>query len=65
MKVVFDGAAQYHPATGLDLVPGEMEVDADKGGALIAAGLVQPAAEEKPARRRTVAPEPASAGEKE
>lgn len=66
MKVVFDGAtAQYHPGVGLDLQPGENEVTAEQGAQLVATGLVREV-EEKPARRRQAAPEPAPvAGAKE
>lgn len=42
MKVRFDGDVPvYHPATGLELVPGTFTVDAEKGAQLIAAGLVK------------------------
>lgn len=42
MKVKFDGPRpEYHPATGLELVPGTFEVDDDKGAQLVAAGLVK------------------------
>lgn len=46
MKVVFDGSVpSYHPATGLELVPGTFEVDDAKGAQLLAAGLVKEAPE--------------------
>jgi hypothetical protein len=52
MKVVFDGTvATYHPATGLDLSPGENEVADDKGEQLLAAGLVRKPSEGKRARK--------------
>jgi hypothetical protein len=42
MKVKFPGLVpEYHPATGLDLVPGTFVVDDDKGAQLVAAGLVK------------------------
>ena len=42
MKVEFDGPGPvYHPATGLDLVPGEFEVADEKGAQLVEAGLVR------------------------
>jgi hypothetical protein len=65
MKVVFDAtSAQYHPGAGIDLQPGENEVTAEQGAQLVAAGLVREV-EEKPARRRQAASEPAPAGAKE
>jgi hypothetical protein len=68
MRVVFDAeSAQYHPGVGLDLQPGENEVSAEQGAELLAAGLVRVVepVEEKPARRRSAAPEPAPVASKE
>ena len=48
MKLIFDGdTAVYHPATGLDLQPGEHEYPDDKAEQLIAAGLHKPKAKGK------------------
>lgn len=45
MKLVFDGPdRQYHPATGLDLIPGEADYPDEQAEALKAAGLREPKA---------------------
>lgn len=52
MKLLFDGsAAQYHPATGLTLQPGEAEYPDDKAAELLATGLVRKPAEGKRAKK--------------
>jgi hypothetical protein len=52
MRLVYDGETrQYHPATGLDLVPGEHDYPDDKAEQLLAAGL------KKPSTRRAAAQE--------
>lgn len=43
MRLIFDGGdRQYHPATGLDLVPGEHEYPDEKAAQLVAIGLRKP-----------------------
>lgn len=39
MRLVYDGPAAYHPATGLDLVPGEHDYPDDKVEQLLPLGL--------------------------
>lgn len=55
MKLVFDGDRQYHPATGLELVPGEHEYPDGQAEALLAAGLRKPSTTPKPARAAAAA----------
>ena len=50
MKVQNVGVG-YHPGTGLDLVPGEMEVSEEQAATLEAAGLLE-------AKSKRRAPEP-------
>jgi hypothetical protein len=42
----------YHPATGLDLVDGEMEVTDDQGAQLVAARLAVASPEPSPKKAR-------------
>jgi hypothetical protein len=41
VKVIYEGPPAVHPGTGLELVPGEMEVEPEQGAALLEAGLVR------------------------
>lgn len=49
MRLIFDGdAEQYHPGTGVNLIPGEAEYADDKAEQLLAAGLKRPKAKPAP-----------------
>lgn len=52
MKVFYEGPPAVHPGTGLELVPGEMDVSEEQGAALLQAGLVRPEKSSKAPRKK-------------